>query len=250
MNGAAPPPTVPAPHLGPLALNLRNQMLRKNTNKRLAALNSIGVSLAEQEPEKNLPRLSNFAPFPVPELILAPPSKLSAKASNWAPAPPPPPPGPPPLPPGPPPLPLVAPPGLPPLPYMASYVPTTSGPPPLPPGPPPMASYVANPYTMPSHTAPIPQPSLSPRMLIEHMLRGGQVYINDYPAHLQTELKAIMRQYKYEYSISHHYRDGNSPSTNPYFFISRKINPPPMRSVGQTKRHRRNKKRLQTRRHR
>jgi len=251
MNGAAPPPTVPAPHLGPLALNLRNQMLRKNTNKRLAALNSIGVSPAEQEPtQKNLPRLSNLAPFPVPELILAPPSRLSANASNWAPSPPPLPPGPPPLPPGPPPLSLVPPPGLPPLPYMASYVPTPSGPPPLPPGPPPMTSYVANPYTMPSHTAPIPQPSLSPKMLIEYMLEGGRVYINNYPAHLQTELKALMQHYRSEYSISMHYRDGNSLSTNPYFFISRKINRPPMRSIGQTKRHRRNKKRLQTRHHR
>jgi hypothetical protein len=244
MNGAAPPPTVPAPHLGPLALNLRNQMLRKNTNKRLAALNSIGVSPAEQEPtQKNLPRLSNLAPFPVPELILAPPSRLSAKASNWAPSPPP-------LPPGPPPLSLVPPPGLPPLPYMASYVPTPSGPPPLPPGPPPMTSYVPTPSTMPNFTPPSLQLSLSPKMLIEYMLEGGRVYINNYPAHLQTELKALMQHYRFEYSISMHYRDGNSLSTNPYFFISKKVNRPPMHSVGQTKRHRRNKKRLQTRRHR
>jgi len=257
MNGAAPPPTVPAPHLGPLALNLRNQMLRKNTNKRLAALNSIGVSPAEQEPtQKNLPRLSNLAPFPMPELILAPPSRLSAKASNWAPSPPPLPPGPPPLPPGPPPLPLVPPPGLPPLPYMASYVPNYTVPvsQPLlplvpPPGLPPlpyMSSYVANPYTMPSHTA---HPSLSPKILIEYMLDGGRVYINNYPAHLQTELKEIMRHYKSEYSISQHYRDGNSPSTNPYYFIRKTANHPPLHSTGQTKSQRRRNKRRQTRRH-
>ena len=216
MNGPPPPPGIPAPRLGPLALNLRNEMLRKNTNTRLAALNSIGVS--PPEPKKNLPRLSNFAPFPVTESVLAPPSKLSAKASHWAPSPPP-------LPPGPPPRPLVPPPGLPPLPYMASYV--------------------ATPYTMPSYTPPMPQLSLSPQMLIEHMLRGGRVYINDYPAHLQTELKAIMRQYRSEYSISEHYRDGNSPSTNPYYFIRK------LRSMGQTKSQRRQKRRtIQTRRHR
>jgi hypothetical protein len=113
-----------------------------------------------------------------------------------------------------------------------------------------MTSYVANPYTMPSHTAPIPQPSLVPQVLIKDMQEGKRIFINDYPAHLQTELKAIMQHYRFEYSISMHYRDGNSLSTNPYFFISRKINRPPMRSIGQTKRHRRNKKRLQTRRHR
>ena len=218
MNGPPPPPGIPAQRLGPLALNLRNQMLRKNTNARLAALNSIGVS--SPEPEKNLPRLSNLAPFPVPEPVLAPPSKLSAKASHWAPVPPPPPP----LPPGPPPRPLVPPPGLPPLPYMASYI--------------------ATPYTMPSYTPPMPQPSLSPRMLIEFMLDGGRIYINDYPAHLQTELKAIMRQYRSEYSISQHYRDGNSPSTNPYYFIRK------LRYKGQTKSQRRQKRRkIQTRRH-
>jgi len=220
MNGSPPPPGIPAPRLGPLALNLRNQMLRKNTNARLAALNSIGVS----PPEKNLPHLSNLAPFPVPEPVLAPPSKLSAKASNWAPAPPPPPP----LPRGPPPPPPGPPPELPPLPYMASYV--------------------ATPYTMPSYTVPMLQPSLSPQMLIEQMLRGERVYINDYPAHLQTELKAIMRQYRSEYSISEHYRDGSSPSTNPYYFIRKMANRPPLRSMGQTKRQRRNKRR-QTRRH-
>ena len=223
MNGPRPPPGIPAPYLGPLALNLADQMLRKKTNERLAVLNSIGVSPAEQEPTKNLPRLSNFAPFPVPELILAPPSRLSAKASNWAPAPPPLPPGPPPLPPG---------------------------PPPLPPGPPPMTSYVPTPSTMPNFTPPSLRLSLSPKMLIEYMLEGGRVYINNYPAHLQTELKAIMQHYRFEYSISMHYRDGNSLSTNPYFFISKKVNRPPMHSIGQTKRHRRNKKRLQTRRHR
>ena len=209
MNGPRPPPGIPAPYLGPLALNLADQMLRKKTNERLAALNSIGVSPAEQEPTKNLPRLSNFAPFPVPELILAPPSRLSAKASNWAPAPP-----------------------------------------PLPPGPPPMTSYVPTPSTMPNFTPPSLRLSLSPKMLIEYMLEGGRVYINNYPAHLQTELKAIMQHYRFEYSISMHYRDGNSLSTNPYFFISKKVNRPPMQSIGQTKRHRRNKKRLQTRRHR
>ena len=91
MNGPPPPPGIPAPRLGPLALNLKNAMLRKNTNARLAALNSIGVS----PPEKNLPRLSNLAPFPVPEPVLAPPNRLSAKSSNWSP----------PLPPGPPPRP-------------------------------------------------------------------------------------------------------------------------------------------------
>uniref|UniRef100_A0A6C0LM65 Uncharacterized protein n=1 Tax=viral metagenome TaxID=1070528 RepID=A0A6C0LM65_9ZZZZ len=94
MNGAAPPPGIPAQRLGPLPLNLKNEMLRINTNKRLAALNSIGVS----PPEKNLPRLSNLAPFPVPEPVLAQPSRLSAKSSNWSP----------PLPPGPPPRPAPA----------------------------------------------------------------------------------------------------------------------------------------------
>jgi hypothetical protein len=113
-----------------------------------------------------------------------------------------------------------------------------------------MTSYVPTPSTMPNFTPPSLQLSLSPKMLIEYMLEGGRVYINNYPAHLQTELKAIMQHYRFEYSISQHYRDGNSLSTNPYFFISKKVNRPPMHSVGQTKRHRRNKKRLQTRRHR
>ena len=241
MNGPPPPPGIPAQRLGPLALNIKNAMLRKNTNARLAALNSIGVS--PQEPtQKNLPRLSNLAPFPVPELILAPPSRLSAKASNWAPPPPQ--------------LPLVPPPGLPPLPYMASYVPNYTVPvsQPLlplvpPPGLPPlpyMSSYVANPYTVPSHTA---HPSLSPKILIEYMLDGGRVYINNYPAHLQTELNEIMRHYKSEYSISQHYRDGNSPSTNPYYFIRKTANRPPLHSTGQTKSQRRRNKRRQTRRH-
>jgi hypothetical protein len=211
MNGPPPPPGISAPRLGPLALNLRNQMLRKNTNNRLAALNLIGVSPAE--PEKNLPRLSNLAPFPLPEPVLAPPSKLSAKAANWAPARPP-------LPPG---------------------------PPPLPPGPPPMTSYVTTPYTMPSYTAPIPQPSLVPQVLIKEMQEGKRIFVNDYPAHLQTELKAIMQHYRFEYSISMHYRDGNSPSANPYYFIRKTVNRPLLRSMGQTQRRRRNKKRSQTR---
>ena len=92
MNGQRPPPGIPTPRLGPLALNLKNQMLRINTNKRLAALNSIGVS--SPEPEKNLPRLSNLAPFPivntprvvVPEPIISLPSILSARATNWVPS--------------------------------------------------------------------------------------------------------------------------------------------------------------------
>jgi hypothetical protein len=209
MNGAAPPPGILAPPLGPLALNLKNAILRKNTNARLAALNSIGVS----PPEKNLPRLSNLAPFPVPEPVLAQPSRLSAKSSNWSPARPP-------LPPPPPP------------------------PPPLPIGPPPMASYLTTPYTMPSYTAPVSQPALSPQMLIEFMLQGGRVYINNYPPYLHDKLNEIMRQYKYEYSISQHYRDGNSPSTNPYYFIRT------LRSVGQTKRHRQKRRKTKTRRHR
>lgn len=228
MNGPRPPPGIPAPPLGPLALNLRNQMLRKNTNKRLANLNSIGVS--PPSPEHNLPQLSNLAPFPVPESIVPPPSTLSATASNWVPAPPP-------LPPGPPPLPLGPPPGLPPLPYMASYVATPFT----------MPSYTATPFTMPSYKA---QPSLSPQLLIEFMKNGGRVYINNYPPHLQTELRAIMRQYRSEHGISEHYRDGNSMSKNPYFFISKKTNRPPLRSVGQTQRRRHNKKSSQTRRRR
>ena len=206
-------------------------MLRINTNKRLAALNSIGVS----PPEKNLPRLSNLATFPVTESVLAPSSKLSAKASNWAPPP------------------LVPPPGLPPLPYMATYVATPSTIPSYTapvlsqPTIPFTTSYVATPSTIPSYTA---QPSLVPRMLIEHMLDGGRIYINDYPAYLQTELKDIMRQYRSEYSISQHYRDGNSPSKNPYYFIRKTANRPPLRSMGQTKKQRRHNKRKQTRRHR
>ena len=260
MNGPPPPPGIPAQRLGPLALNLRDQMLRKNTNARLAALNSIGVS--PPEPTKNLPRLSNLATFPVTESVLAPPSKLSAKASNWAPSPSPlplvPPPGLPPLPymasyvpnytvpVSQPLLPLVPPPGLPPLPYMASYMPSYTAPELPQPQMPYMSSYVANPYTMPSHTA---HPSLSPKMLIEYMLDGGRVYINNYPAHIQTELNEIMRQYKSQYSISQHYRDGNSPSTNPYYFIRKTANRPPSRSKGQTKSQRRRNKRNQTRRH-
>jgi hypothetical protein len=87
-------------------------------------------------------------------------------------------------------------------------------------------------------------------MLIEYMLDGGRVYINNYPAHLQTELKEIMQQYRSKYSISQHYRDGNSLSTNPYYFIRKTANRPPLRSMGQTKSQRRRNKRNQTRRHR
>ena len=98
---SGPPPGIPAPRLGPLALNLKNNMLRENIKKRVASLNSIGLS--PLAPEKNLPRLANFAPFSVvPEPVVVPPSTLSARATNWVPAP-----RPPPLPPGPPPLPPV-----------------------------------------------------------------------------------------------------------------------------------------------
>jgi hypothetical protein len=112
-----------------------------------------------------------------------------------------------------------------------------------------MTSYVTTPYTMPSYTAPIPQPSLVPQVLIKDMQEGKRIFINEYPAHLQTELKAIMQHYRFEYSISMHYRDGIYPSANPYYFIRKMANRPPLNFVGQTKRQRRNK-RKQTRRHR
>jgi hypothetical protein len=84
------------------------------------------------------------------------------------------------------------------------------------------------------------------------MKRGERIYINDYPPHLHSELRAIIRQYRSEYGISEHYKNGKTGplSKNPYFYISKNSNRAPLRYMVQTQRRRRNKKRSQTRRRR
>ena len=153
MNGQRPPPGILAQRLGPLALNLKNNMLRENIKKRVASLNSIGLS--PLAPKKNLPRLANFAPFVVPEPVLVPPSTLSARATNWVPSGPPPlPPGPPPLPPGPPPASALRPP---------------------PPPPPPVNNYSSSfnaTYNVPDWQKPPPPIN----RLLDHLRNGGRIY--------------------------------------------------------------------------
>jgi hypothetical protein len=210
MNGPPPPPGIPAPRLGPLALNLRNQMLRKNTNARLAALNSIGVS----PPEKNLPRLSNLATFPVTESVLAPPSTLSAKASNWAPARPPPlPPGPPPLPPGP-------------------F--GTQG------GPPPASALRAPPQSLPpvNATYNVPdwqKPPPPMNKLLDHLRNGGRIYREQFS---RDDWRRV-----WEFIEFHRDTDNitGEKLLHPYFYI-------PKRGAHQTRRKR--KQSRQTRRRR
>jgi len=212
MNGAAPPPSIPAPRLGPLALNLKNQMLRINTNKRLAALNSIGVS----PPEKNLPRLSNLAPFPVPEPVLALPSKLSATASNWAPAPSPPPPlprGPPPLPPGPPPLPSVNN-------YSSSFNAT---------------------YNVPDWQKPPPPMN----RLLDHLRSGGRIYREQFSRDDWRRVWEFIEFHRDTENIRFWSRDNitGEKLLHPYFYI-------PKRGVHQTRRKRKQSSRTRRRRHR
>lgn len=147
MNGQRPPPGILAQRLGPLALNLKNNMLRENIKKRIASLNSIGMS--PLTPEKNLPRLSNLAPFVVvPEPVLVTPSTLSARATNWVPSGP---------------------------------FGTQGGPPPAsalrppPPPPPPVNNYSSSfnaTYNVPDWQKPPPPIN----RLLDHLRNGGRIY--------------------------------------------------------------------------
>ena len=263
MNGPRPPPGIPAPRLGPLALNLKNNMLRENIKKRVASLNSIGLS--PLAPKKNLPRLANFAPFSVvPEPVVVLPSTLSARATNWVPAPRPPPlppgpppasalrppplpPGPPPLPPGPPPLPpglfgtQGGPPPLPPGPFG-----TQGGPPPLPPGPPPLppvnnysSSFNAT-YNVPDWQKPPPPMN----QLLDHLRRGGRIYREQFSRDDWRRVWDFVEFHRDAENIRFWSKDNitGEKLLHPYFYI-------PKRAAHQTRRKRKQSRKTR-RRHR
>ena len=212
MNEQKPPPTIPAPRLGPLALNLKNEMLRENIKKRVASLNSIGVS----PPEKNLPRLSNLAPFPVPEPVLALPSKLSATAFNWAPARPP-------LPSGPPPASaLRAPPQS--LPSVNNY-----------------SSYFNATYNVPDWQKPPPPMN----MLLDHLRNGGRIYREQFSRDDWRRVWEFIEFHRDTENIRFWSRDNitGEKLLHPYFYI-------PKRGAHQTRRKRKQSSRTRRRHHR
>jgi hypothetical protein len=94
---------------------------------------------------------------------------------------------------------------------------------------------------------PAPTMFLSPQIIIDMLLEGRRIYINDYPRELHDQLKDIMLRYREQYGIHHFYRDNKTGSLieNPYYWISKNPNRPPLHSLGQTRRLR---KRKQTRR--
>jgi hypothetical protein len=101
-------------------------------------------------------------------------------------------------------------------------------------------------------TPPAPaEPYVLPQPLIQHMLNGGRIYINDYPKELRDKIRTIMWHYSESYGIHFYFKNGKTGEriTNPYYWISKRNDRPPLRSLGQTMRQRRNK-RKQTRRRR
>ena len=92
---------------------------------------------------------------------------------------------------------------------------------------------------------------LLPQPLIQHMLNGGRIYINDYPKELRDKIRTIMWHYSDPYGIHYYFKNGKTGERieNPYYWISKRNDRPPLRSLGQTQRLRRNK-RKQTRRQR
>ena len=224
---SGPPPGIPAPRLGPLALNLKNNMLRENIKKRVASLNSIGLS--PLAPEKNLPRLANFAPFSVvPEPVVVPPSTLSARATNWVPAP-----RPPPLPPGP----FGTQGGPPPLP---------PGPPPLPPGPPPLppvnnysSSFNAT-YNVPDWQKPPPPMN----RLLDHLRNGGRIYREQFSRDDWRRVWEFIEFHRDTENIRFWSKDNitGEKLLHPYFYI-------PKRAAHQTRRKRKQSRKTR-RRHR
>ena len=77
------------------------------------------------------------------------------------------------------------------------------------------------------------------------MKHGGRVYINDYPPHLQEQIKNIIRNYRRDYDIHLFFKNRKTGELidKPYYYIHK------LSSVGQTRR-RRIKKRKGTRRNR
>ena len=223
MNGPRPPPGIPAQRLGPLAVNLKNNMLRENIKKRVASLNSIGAS--PPSPEKNLPRLSNLAPFVVvPEPILARPSTLSARAANWAPA------RPPPLPPGPPPLPLGPPPA--------------SALRPPPPPPPPVNNYSSSfnaTYNVPDWQKPPPPMN----RLLEHLRNGGRLYREQFARDDWRRVWDFVEFHRDAENIRFWSKDNitGEKLLHPYFYI-------PKSTVSKTRRKRKQSRQTRRRRHR
>ena len=234
MNGPRPPPGIPAQRLGPLALNIKNNMLRENIKKRVASLNSIGES--PPSPEKNLPRLSNLPPFPVVNApkVVVPPSTLSARATNWVPS------GPFGTQGGPPPLP--------PDPFG-----TQGGPPPasalrllslpLPPPPPPVNNYSSSfnaTYNVPDWQKPPPPMN----MLLDHLRRGGRIYREQFSRDDWRRVWEFIEFHRDAENIRFWSRDNitGEKLLHPYFYI-------PKSTVSKTRR-KRKQSRHTRRRHR
>jgi hypothetical protein len=83
------------------------------------------------------------------------------------------------------------------------------------------------------------------------MKKGGRVFINDYPPHLQEQVKNIIKTYRQEYDIHLFYLNRRTGKLldNPFYYIGHKTSREPLSSLGQTRR-RRVKKRKGTSRNR
>jgi hypothetical protein len=111
----------------------------------------------------------------------------------------------------------------------------------------PKLSASAKEFTPPPPTPP-PTSFVSAPMLLDYMKQGGRVYINNYPPHLQDQVKNIMRNYRQEYDIHLFYLNRRTGDLldKPYYYIGHKTSREPLSPLGQTRR-RRIKKRKSTR---